>query len=237
MAAPPSPRLISTGAAPVDFAITSDLTTIGSAPGNNFFIADSSVSRRHAMISRRGNRLQLTDLDATNGTYVNGNRISAPIDLNDGDEVRFGTAPFRLVNPAKDFPAANILSPRSASRITVLLVVAIVFAAGFAITQYVINFDRLQQVVDPSSTPANGESNIAPTAISSAAPARAATPVASLADAASPNSTSPTPAVASSVNVPESNPDADDLWLKPLNRYRESAGLRPVTVNPAFQPR
>ncbi|HXR25042.1 MAG TPA: FHA domain-containing protein, partial [Candidatus Binataceae bacterium] len=228
MAARSNPRLVATGAVSADFAIASDITTIGSAPGNEFIIADSTVSRRHATISRLGDRIRLTDLGATNGTYVNGNRISAPVDLNDGDEVRFGAAPFRLVNPAKDSAPAEVPPRSSPSRTMVLLAVAIVFAAGFAITQYVINFDRLQQAVESSSTPTTLVGNVAPTAISSLAPAGTATAVAA-GTAASPSSMLP-----SSADVPESNPGADDLWLKPLNRYRESAGLTPVTVNPRF---
>lgn len=234
MAARSNPRLVATGAVSPDFAIASDLTTIGSALGNKFIIADSSVSRRHATISRLGDRIQLTDLGATNGTYVNGNRISAPVDLNDGDEVRFGAAPFRFVNPAKDSAPAKVPPRSSPSRTMVLLVVAIVFAAGFTITQYVINFDRLQQVLESSSTAMTIVGNVAPTAISSPARTRAAASVASVTAPASPSSMLPTPAAASSADGPESNPGADDLWLKPLNRYRESAGLPPVTVNPRF---
>ena len=234
MTARSNPRLVSTGAASADFAIASDITSIGSAPGNELIIADSGVSRRHATISRLGDRIQLTDLGATNGTYVNGNRISAPVDLNDGDEVRFGAASFRLVNPAKDSAPAKVPSRSSPSRTMVLVVVAIVFAAGFAITQYVINFDRLEQAVESSSTSAAIVSNGAPTAISSPAPTRAATPVASVTAAAAPSSMLPTPAAASPTDVTESKSGADDLWLKPLNRYRESAGLTPVTVNPRF---
>jgi len=169
------PRLVATGTASADFTVTPDIATIGSASGNNFIITDSSVSRRHATISLLGNRIQLTDLGATNGTYVNGNRISAPVDLNDGDEVRFGAVPFTFVNPAKDSAPANAknatpanLPPRSSlSRVTLLAVVATVFVAGFAITQYMINFDRLQVALESSSMPAAIVGTVVPTAISS----------------------------------------------------------------------
>jgi len=231
MAARSNPRLVSADAAAEDFAITSDTTTIGSAPGNSFVVADQSVSRRHATISRLDDRLQLTDLGATNGTYVNGQRISAPVYLNDNDEVRFGAAPFRLVNPAKNSASVKV-SPRSSrSRTRAFAVVAIVFAFGFAITQYVINFDRLQQAVEFSSPPTALFGTVVPTAISSPAPVRAVT---SDTVSASPSSLLATPTAPSFADVPESNSSADDLWLNPLNRYRESAGLKPVTVNPRF---
>ncbi len=231
MAARSNQRLVSAGAASDDFAITSDIITIGSAPGNNFIIADPSVSRRHATISRLGERIELTDLGATNGTYVNGNRISAPVYLNDGDEVRFGAAPFRLVDPAENFASGKIPLRISRPLIMVLVIVAIVFTAGFAITQYVINFDRLQRAVESSSRPTALLGNVGPTAISS--PASTRTTSDTVVDA-SPSSILATPTAASSADVPAANPGADDLWLKPLNRYRESAGLTPVIANSRF---
>jgi uncharacterized protein YkwD len=237
------PRLVSLGTASAEFAITPDeITTIGSAPANNFIIADSSVSRRHATISLLGNRVQLTDLGATNGTYLNGNRISAPVDLNDGDEVRFGAVPFTFVNPAKDSAPANAknatpanLPPRSSlSRVTLLVVVAIVFAAGFAITQYMINFDRLQQALESSSASTTAIDHLASSPASSPSLRQAATPVANINAPSHSSSALATPAAVSSNDVPEPNPGADDIWLKPLNQYRESAGLTPVTANPRF---
>jgi uncharacterized protein YkwD len=238
------PRLVATGTASADFTVTPDIATIGSASGasgNNFIITDSSVSRRHATISLLGNRVQLTDLGATNGTYVNGNRISAPVDLNDGDEVRFGAVPFTFVNPAKDSAPANaknatpakLPSRSSLSRVTLLAVVTTVFVAGFAITQYMINFDRLEDALESSFMPTAIVGTIVPTAISSPALSPAITPIASM-TASSPSSTFPTPEAISSTDVPEPNPGADDIWLKPLNQYRESAGLTPVTANPRF---
>lgn len=51
------------------------------------------LSRRHAMLRRKRNRLQLTDLGSRNGTAVNGMTMSKGEvrDLRDGDVVRFGT--------------------------------------------------------------------------------------------------------------------------------------------------
>ena len=54
---------------------------------------ERSVSRRHAKLERRGRRLYLVeDLGTTNGTFVNGERISPgePIEVNPGDLLRFG---------------------------------------------------------------------------------------------------------------------------------------------------
>jgi DNA-binding winged helix-turn-helix (wHTH) protein len=54
------------------------------------WIDSPSVSRRHARIRVEGGRATLEDLGSKNGTYWRGRRISAPVFLSDGDEVRLG---------------------------------------------------------------------------------------------------------------------------------------------------
>lgn len=51
-----------------------------------------SVSRRHARVLRRGDGFQIVEEQATNGTYLNGQRISTrlPLELRSGDEIMFG---------------------------------------------------------------------------------------------------------------------------------------------------
>lgn len=50
------------------------------------------VSRRHAVLRRVGDHLELTDLGSRNGSYVNGRQAKAhqPMTINNGDELRFG---------------------------------------------------------------------------------------------------------------------------------------------------
>lgn len=50
---------------------------------------DPMVSRRHATLVRRGTAVRLHDDNSTNGTFVNGRRVSS-VDLVDGDVVSFG---------------------------------------------------------------------------------------------------------------------------------------------------
>ena len=51
-----------------------------------------TVSRRHARLNSKANQFVLRDLDSTNGTWVNGERLAPQTDreLQDGDLVRFG---------------------------------------------------------------------------------------------------------------------------------------------------
>lgn len=63
---------------------------VGRSPECEITIMDSNVSRRHAEIQPRGDVFVLVDLGSTNGTRVNGVRVSER-ELRDGDEIAFGT--------------------------------------------------------------------------------------------------------------------------------------------------
>lgn len=56
---------------------------------------DNMASRRHARLEPASMGVQVTDLNSTNGTYVNGNRTASHV-LNPGDMVRIGSTTFRL---------------------------------------------------------------------------------------------------------------------------------------------
>jgi hypothetical protein len=62
---------------------------IGRAPECELVLRDSSVSRRHARVFARDGVLILTDLGSTNGTLVNGNRITE-VALGAGDRIQIG---------------------------------------------------------------------------------------------------------------------------------------------------
>lgn len=66
-----------------------DQTTIGSGPGNDVVLDDSTVSGQHAKVRLEEGKLALFDLASTNGTEVNGNRVTRQA-LADGDTVRLG---------------------------------------------------------------------------------------------------------------------------------------------------
>jgi S1-C subfamily serine protease len=67
----------------------SDIVTIGRGADNKFVISEQSVSLHHATISKTSGRFWLTDLGSSNGTYVNGRRITETI-IEIGDIVSFG---------------------------------------------------------------------------------------------------------------------------------------------------
>jgi hypothetical protein len=79
------------------FELGADLVTIGREVGNTIVLdGETTVSRRHAQLMRQNGELIVQDLGSTNGTFVNGQRISAPASLRAGDTVQFGTAVFKV---------------------------------------------------------------------------------------------------------------------------------------------
>lgn len=70
---------------------------IGRSRGCGCIIADDTVSRRHAKLTRTTTGWTLRDLASSNGTYVNGARITDVASVGPGDEVGFGLVRFRLI--------------------------------------------------------------------------------------------------------------------------------------------
>lgn len=62
---------------------------IGRDPGNDIVISESTVSRYHASIARRGGIMVIFDRGSKNGTFVNGKKVHSA-ELKDGDTIRIG---------------------------------------------------------------------------------------------------------------------------------------------------
>ncbi|MFJ7158975.1 FHA domain-containing protein [Streptomyces sp. NPDC101118] len=69
---------------------------IGRDPGNGLRLSHDTVSRVHAELSMRDGLWVLHDLGSTNGTTVNGRRVTGSTVVRDGDQVGFGSMSFRL---------------------------------------------------------------------------------------------------------------------------------------------
>jgi hypothetical protein len=105
-------RLVVTRGPNIDeaYPLTQTETTLGRSAGNTIVLAAPEVSRRHAVIFFRGDQHFLEDLGSTNGTFLNGRRLSERVVLADGDKIQFGdsilmqyrgpAAPTQVVIPA-----------------------------------------------------------------------------------------------------------------------------------------
>lgn len=70
--------------------------TIGRKPGLSLMLPSNTVSGLHAEIFLVGSKLCLRDCGSTNGTFVNGDRLTEVRELRDNDVVQFSDLPFRL---------------------------------------------------------------------------------------------------------------------------------------------
>ena len=71
---------------------------------------DPELSRNHARIARRaGDQLTIEDLGSTNGTFVNGKRITDAQTLRPGDTVKLGTTTLQVLDETGAAPQATAL--------------------------------------------------------------------------------------------------------------------------------
>jgi len=97
--------------------LKADRTTVGRVEDNMFQIAEPSVSSHHAEVLLRGSDIVIKDLDSTNGTFINGEKITESV-LKPGQTLRFGNVELRLdtLAPAKKTPDTTMSSmPRGVS--------------------------------------------------------------------------------------------------------------------------
>ena len=80
-----------------------DKTTIGRVEDNTFQIAEASVSSHHCEVLLRGNEVLVRDLNSTNGTFINGEKVSESV-IKPGQILRLGQIEMRLDT---DTPAAT----------------------------------------------------------------------------------------------------------------------------------
>ncbi len=64
--------------------------TIGRVQGNDIILPKGNVSKRHSRIVLKDNRFIVVDLKSTNGTYVNGRKITSPLVVKPGDKIYIG---------------------------------------------------------------------------------------------------------------------------------------------------
>jgi hypothetical protein len=77
--------------------VSADGATLGRSRQSDVMVDDANVSRAHAEIRPHGRAWILTDLGSTNGTRLNGRRVTRPETLAPGDEIELGTATLRFI--------------------------------------------------------------------------------------------------------------------------------------------
>lgn len=88
-------------------------STIGRSRRCEVVIPDPSISRNHALISVAGGRITLKDLESSNGTFINGERLTGESEIADGDLLGLGETEVRLrvESPEEDLGAYTVRIP------------------------------------------------------------------------------------------------------------------------------
>lgn len=80
-----------------DFRLRDGQNTVGSGPDCDIVLRDQTISAKHASIRFKDGKFFLSDLDSSNGTFVNGLEESiARIELNDSDMLRIGAVTLKF---------------------------------------------------------------------------------------------------------------------------------------------
>jgi pSer/pThr/pTyr-binding forkhead associated (FHA) protein len=72
-----------------------DNLIIGRSRISNIYVADPSVSRRHARIRFSNEQWFIQDMGSSSGVYVNGAKVNASV-LRSGDHIRIGSTEFEF---------------------------------------------------------------------------------------------------------------------------------------------
>lgn len=80
----------------VEFQLAQPITIVGRETLNDLVLNDAEVSRRHCRLVLQNDGYMIEDLGSTNGTFVNGKRVTAPLLLYHGDTIELGKS-VRLV--------------------------------------------------------------------------------------------------------------------------------------------
>jgi DNA-binding response OmpR family regulator len=83
--------------------LSGDIIRVGRAVENDIVISSKRVSREHATVRRDGRHVLLEDLNSANGTFLNDERVLAPVELKDGDQIAIGDVVFTYHDPDTTF--------------------------------------------------------------------------------------------------------------------------------------
>lgn len=89
----------------VKWTLRDGTMTVGRASSCDIAVQHPSVSRVHARLTMGATGCRVSDLTSSNGTFVNGIRISGDSDLRDGDALAFGEVSVKVTAPPPPKPA------------------------------------------------------------------------------------------------------------------------------------
>src|SRR4029079_15693515 len=92
--------------------------TIGRVQGNDIVLPKGNVSKHHARIVLKDGKFIIVDLKSTNGTYLNGRKITSPLVVKDSDKIYIGDFIVGVDEAASepDGPSETTTSPPGVDR-------------------------------------------------------------------------------------------------------------------------
>jgi len=123
--------------------LKADKITIGRGTTNDIVLNDMTISKHHVLLSLQAGAVIVRDLASTNGTFVNGKRVSAPAPLKPGDELQVGANVSMQLSgpPVYDKTMVAAIPPRSPekqSRAGWRLVIGLLVAGGLMAGAYLV---------------------------------------------------------------------------------------------------
>lgn len=99
-----------------------EITRLGRAVESDIVILSNRASREHAQVRREGRKVFLDDLESTNGSFLNGERVMGSAMLRDGDQVLVGDVTFTFHDPdtttrESPFPELDVNVPAGEVRL------------------------------------------------------------------------------------------------------------------------
>lgn len=108
---------------------------LGRSSSCDLRLPHASISRRHARLTRRGERLFLEDLGSQNGTFLDDERLAGPRELQVGQRIHIGPAVLRLrvpgTNARTDRPRRRPRPPRAEPAVRPVRIAVLAATAGF----------------------------------------------------------------------------------------------------------
>ena len=95
------------------YALEGEQLSIGRDSSNEIPVNDAEVSRRHARLTFQGGKFVLDDMGSTNGTFVNGQRLTGPRVLKSGEVISLGEQIVFVYEAVDSDPGATVVSPRN----------------------------------------------------------------------------------------------------------------------------
>jgi hypothetical protein len=95
------------------YALDSDQISIGRDSSNDIAVNDAEVSRHHSRLTFQGGKYVLEDMGSTNGTFVNGQRLTGPRVLKSGEVISFGEQIVFVYEAVESDTGATMISPRA----------------------------------------------------------------------------------------------------------------------------